>query len=203
MKVHPVTTETIKIKPAVDPANPRYYLDKVEMHKALKQYKDACAEAEQLNKEMPQIPNYIGECFLGIAKGYAMKYNFRSYSFVNDMVGDAVMTCIKYVRSYDPDRRNDSGTATSPLAYFTQCCHYAFLGRIAQEAKQAKLKRAMILSANFDTFSLNGDDDAADFHLHLTEFSTSLGSDDDILAERKREKKVQQPKPGPLDSFLE
>ena len=185
----------------MDPLNPRYYLDKIEMNRVLKEYKDACIAAEAAGQERPAIPDYIGECFLGIAKGYAMKYNFRSYSFVNDMVGDAVMTCIKYVRSYDPDRRNDSGTATSPLAYFTQCCHYAFLGRIATEAKQAKLKRALIISANIDTFSLNADDDASEFHIHLNEFSASLGSDEEILSEKKTKK--TQPKAGPLDSFLE
>lgn len=196
-----MNSDLIKIKPPVDPLNPRYYLDKIEMNRVLKEYKDACIAAEAAGQERPAIPDYIGECFLGIAKGYAMKYNFRSYSFVNDMVGDAVMTCIRYVRSYDPDRRNDSGTATSPLAYFTQCCHYAFLGRISTEAKQAKLKRALILSANLETFSLNGDDDAAEFHMHLNEFSASLGSDEDVLPEKKAKK--TQPKAGPLDSFLE
>ena len=195
-------TITIKIRPPVDPANPRYYLDKVAMHASLKAYKDACAAAEAESKERPMIPDYLGECFLGIAKGYAMKYNFRSYSFVNDMVGDAVMTCIRYVRSYDPDRRNDSGTATSPLAYFTQCCHYAFLGRIATEAKQSKLKRALILNANIDTFSLNGDDDAKDFHMHLNEFTASLGAGDVSPEEPRREKKTTV-RVGLLDQFLE
>ena len=190
-----------KVKDPVDPANPRYYLDKASMHAALKEYKDACVKAESEGKEKPIIPNYIGECFMGIAKNYANKYNFRSYSFVNDMIGDAVLTCIKYVGSYDPYRTNDGGHPTSPLAYFTQCCHYAFLGRIAQEAKQAKTKRAMILNADFDTFSLNGDDSAEEFHIHLNEFVASLGTDDVEPVEKKK-KKIKK-EVGPLDTFLE
>jgi hypothetical protein len=195
----------IKIKPPVDPSNPRYYLDKNEMHAALKGYYDACKQAEASGKEKPQIPNYIGECFMGIAKGYAMKYNFRSYSFVNDMVGDAVMTCIKYVSSYDPYRTNDGGHPTSPLAYFTQCCHYAFLGRIAQEAKQAKIKRALVYSADIDTFSLQNDDDAKDFHIQLTEFVSSMSKEEVEEFSNKSTEKKRSGKntTSSLDSFLE
>ncbi len=192
-----------KIKDPVDPANPRYYLDKTAMHNALKDYCDQCKQAEAEGKDKPQIPNYLGECFIGIAKGYAMKYNFRSYSFVNDMVGDAVMTCIKYVSSYDPYRTNDGGNPTSPLAYFTQCCHYAFLGRIALEAKQAKIKKALVYSADIDTFALQGDDDAKDFHIHLTEFVSSI-SDDEAKEFNSKPKKDKKNKPiASLDSFLE
>ena len=188
-------TSQLKVVDPVDPANPRYYLDKAAMHAALAQYKADCEKAEADGNPRPNIPNYIG---------YAMKYNFRSYSFVNDMVGDAVMTCIKYIRSYDPDRRNDSGTATSPLAYFTQCCHYAFLGRIALEAKQSKIKRSLIMNADFDTFSLQGDDDAKDFHMHLVEFTQSLGPDTDVSpAESKKKRETKQKTVGPLDNFLE
>jgi hypothetical protein len=189
-----------KVKPPVDPANPRYYLDKAAMHAALKEYKDQCVKALAEGKEKPMIPNYIGECFMGIAKGYANKYNFRSYSFVNDMVGDAVLTCIKYVGSYDPYRTNEGGTPTSPLAYFTQCCHFAFLGRIAKEAQQSRTKRALILNADFDTFSLSGDDSADEFHMHLNDFVASLGTDDLKPAEKKKRTKKES---GPLDSFLE
>lgn len=195
-------TAPFKIKDPVDSANPRYYLDKAAMHAALAQYKLDCEHAAANGKPQPTIPNYLGECFMGIAKGYAMKHNFRSYSFVNDMVGDAVMTCIKYIRSYDPGRRNESGTATSPLAYFTQCCHYAFLGRIALEAKQSKIKRSLIMSADFDTFALQGDDDAKDFHMHLIEFTQSLGSDAEPEQKPKKRQKSKSTI-GPLDNFLE
>ena len=190
-----------KIRVAVDPANPRYYLDKDAMRDALRQYNNSYREAVRLEQPIPIIPNYLGECFLGIARGYANKYNFRNYSFVNDMIGDAVVTCIKYVKSYDPDRLTDGGAPTSPLAYFTQTCHYAFLGRIAIEAKQSKLKRALVQSADLDTFALGQDDDAADFHMHLNEFVNSLGPDTD--KEDKKPKKVVTPKPGLLDTFLE
>ncbi len=199
-------TSPFKIKDPVDPSNPRYYLDKTAMHNALKEYYDLCNQAAAEGKEKPQIPNYIGECFVGIARGYAMKYNFRSYSFINDMVGDAVMTCIKYVSSYDPYRTNDGGTPTSPLAYFTQCCHYAFLGRIAQEAKQAKIKKALVYSADIDTFSLQEEDDAKEFHIHLTEFVNSVSKEEieEFSNKNKKEKKDKRKKDiTSLDSFLE
>jgi hypothetical protein len=189
------------IKPPVDAANPTYYLDKAQFRDALKQYKTACVAAESVGKDTPQIPEYIGNCILSIARGLAQKYNFRSYSFVNDMVSDAVVTCIRYLRSYDPDRLGSTGQPTSALSYFTQTCHYAFLNRIKLEKKQSKVKRALVMSADLDTFSLTGDDMAEEFQMNMNDFIASLGTDTEL---DEKIAKVNLPKPdvvGPLDSF--
>lgn len=191
--------DTIKIKPPVDAGNPNFYLDKVVFNAALKEHKEACIVAETNGQELPRVSNYIGECFIMIATGLAMKHNFRNYSYINDCKADAIMTCLKYVRSYDPDRRNpDTGQATSALSYFTQVCHYAFLGRIKIEQKQTKVKKALIYSADFDTFSTQ-DEDAGEFIMNLTEFLTSLGPAD---IEEIVEKKEKPKKPGGLEGFL-
>ena len=192
------------VKPPVDPKNPSYYLDKLAFHDALKAYKDKCADAEDRGEELPRVPEFIGECLQNIARGYAQKHNFRNYSYVNDMIGDAVITCLRYLRSYDPDRRGADGNPTSALSYFTQTCHYSFIARIAAEKKQTKVKRALIMDADMDTFSLSGDDAGEEFSIQMNEFIASLGTDDDELdkkIEKENEKKKQ--KPGPLEEFFE
>jgi hypothetical protein len=189
------------IKAPIDPNHPSYYLDKTEMNRVLKEYKDACELAEKQGKEIPGAPEYIGECFLRIARGLAMKQNFRNYSYLNEMISDGVITCLRYVRSYDPDRKNeDTGMSTSALSYFTQCCHYAFLGRIKLEQKQNKIKRALVYSADLDTFSTQ-DEDAGEFHMNLQEFLAGLGKDE--VEDMMPEKKVKPVKPGGLEGFLE
>lgn len=197
----------IDIKIPIDPNHPNYYLDKKQLHAALKKYKTDCLEAEGKGLPAPPIPEYVGACFLDIARGLAQKYNFRSYSYVNDMISDGLMFCVKYVRSYDPDRLGADGKPTSPLSYFTQTCYNAFVDRIKKEKKQTKAKRALVMSANVDTFSVDGDDDAGEYSANLNEFIMSLGTDDDELDKKikeiNEERERENNKPSPLDVLWE
>lgn len=183
------------------PINPTHYLSKAEMHAALFEYKEQCDAAVLAGKEPPGVSEYLGGCFLRIAQGIAMKHNFRGYSFINEMIGDGVMVCLKYVRSYDPGRRNaDTGLATSPLSYFSQAIHFAYINRIKVEAKQARIKRALIYSADLDSFDTQ-DVDAGEFRLNLSEFISGLGKDEvaDMIS-KKQDKKIP---PGALEGFMQ
>ena len=190
-----------KFKEPIDPDNPRYYLSKDDMHAALVEYRQQCEEAEAAGLEPPGISNYLGECFLNIAKGIAMKHNFRGYSFVNEMIGDGVMVCLKYVRSFNPSRLNaTTGKPTSALSYFSQAIHFAYINRINLEAKQTRVKRAMIYSADLESFTTQ-DEDAGEFQLNLTEFISSLGKEEvEAMTGKKKEKPEAA---GPLEDFLE
>jgi hypothetical protein len=191
----------LNIKPPVDPANPKYYLSKDEMHAALVDYKEKCDAATASGTESPGVSEYLGGCFLRIAQGIAMKHNFRGYSFVNEMIGDGIMVCLKYVRSYDPARRNaTTGQATSPLSYFSQAIHFAYINRIKVEAKQSRIKKALIYSADLDSFSLQDDDDAGEFRINLNEFISGLGKEEVEAMISKKPEKAE--KAGGLDDFM-
>jgi hypothetical protein len=220
MSYKPQMSDLVPVKAPVDPNNPNYYLDKLEFNKALKEYKTQClaAEAEyeiarkqaeaagsklpDLADFIPGVSNYIGSCIIAIAKGVAKKHNFRNYSFIKEMEGGAILTCLRYIRSYDPDRLTSDGQPTSALSYFTQTCHFSFIERIAKEDKQTKIKRALIMSADLDTYSLGSDDDAEEFRMNLTEFISSLGPDEVLDAKiKKTNKEVEDKKID--DSFLD
>jgi hypothetical protein len=101
---------------------------------ALTQYKNNCAQAKENGKEDPQIPNYIGECFLKIAEHLSRKPNFFSYSFRDEMISDGIENCLMYFRNFDETK------SKNPFAYFTQIIYYAFLRRIQKEKKQTYVK---------------------------------------------------------------
>jgi hypothetical protein len=194
---------TTTIKPAADPANPRHYLDKAKMHAALVDYKKQCDDATASGLEQPGISNYLGECFLLIARGIGHKFNFRNYSFLNDMISDGVLVCLKYVRSYDPARTNaTTGLPTSPLSYFSQAIHFAYINRINLEAKQSRIKRAMIYSADVDSFSLQDDEDAGDYRMNLNEFISGLGKEEVDKMLSKKPKKADNETPSAFDDFV-
>lgn len=162
------------LKETIDPDHPNYYLDKEEMRDALREYKKACELAESKGEEVPVVPDYLAECFLNISKGLAMKYNFRSYSFNQDMVMDGVIKCLKGIRSFDPDMISEkTGKLVSPLAYFTQTCFYEFLIRIKNEEKQSSVKWSLLLKEDIDSYVSH--DESGDFKLNLEDFIKCLG----------------------------
>ena len=113
---------------------PKHYVNNADFLAALVEYKRLCDEAKKKKEQDPQIPNYIGECFLKIADHLSRKPNFISYSFRDEMIADGIENCIMYFRNFDPDK------SKNPFAYFTQIIYYAFLRRIMKEKKQLYVK---------------------------------------------------------------
>jgi len=114
--------------------NPKHYVNNADFLKALIDYREKCDLAKKEEKQDPQIPNYIGECFYKIADHLSRKPNFISYSFRDEMVADGIENCLMYFRNFDPDK------SKNPFAYFTQIIYYAFLRRIMKEKKQLYVK---------------------------------------------------------------
>lgn len=167
------------------------YLDNEDFKKALNDYKLLC---QQMAPEVPRVPNYIGDCFIKIANGMARRPNFSGYSWKEEMIGDAIEMCLRNIDKFDTER------GTSALAYFSQVVWYCFLGRIALEKKQSKIKREIVRYAGVDTFSLQGHDEDGEFTLNLQEFLTSLG--DDEPQPQTQQKKERPIKEGPLEGFM-
>ena len=128
--------------------NEKFYEEMVSWKQAL--YKNR----EQGIDERPEIPEYIGECIWKIAFRYATKPNWRN-SYNEDMVGDAVEECIKYLDRFDETK------SKNPFSYFTQIVYYSFLRKISSEKKQLYIKYKVILNSEIDDFFEGGSDDVA------------------------------------------
>jgi len=112
----------------------KHYVNNADFLEALVKYKKECVVAAENKKPEPQIPNYIGECFLKIAEHLSRKPNFISYSFRDEMIADGIENCLMYFRNFDETK------STNPFSYFTQIIYYAFLRRIMKEKKQLYVK---------------------------------------------------------------
>lgn len=120
------------------------YVNNKDFLDALMTYRKSVMEAESSGTEKPQVPKYIGECFLKIATHLSYKPNFVNYMFREDMVCDAVENCLQYIHNFNPEK------STNPFAYFTQVTWYAFLRRIAKEKKQLEIKSKILEKSGFD-----------------------------------------------------
>ena len=105
----------------------------------------------------PQIPRYIGECFLKIANHLSFKPNFVNYMFKDDMICDGIENCVQYIHNFNPEK------SQNPSAYFTQIIHYAFLRRIQKEKKQLEIKNKILERTGFDQVFESGNVDGSDY----------------------------------------
>jgi hypothetical protein len=120
---------------------PEHYVNNQEFFDALVAYRDECTKATQKGRKSPQIPDFIGECFLKIATHLSYKPNFVNYTFREDMISDGVENCLVYMHNFNPDK------SKNPFGYFTSVIFYAFVRRIQRERKHTYLRYKLIEQA--------------------------------------------------------
>ena len=110
------------------------YINNEDFLDAMIVYKEKIKKAEDGNKEIPPVPDYIGECFLLIAERLSFRPNFINYAFKDDMISDGIENCLQYVNNFNPEK------SKNPFAYFTQIIYWAFVRRIQKEKKNLYIK---------------------------------------------------------------
>jgi DNA-directed RNA polymerase specialized sigma24 family protein len=76
----------------------------------------------------------LGGMLLKIANNYTTKGNFIGYTWKNDMVGDAMLTCLKYLKNFNPERSSNA------FAYITQICKNSFKAHIKLQKRHSEIK---------------------------------------------------------------
>jgi hypothetical protein len=112
----------------------KHYVNNKSLLEEMVKYKTAYEEAKKDKRPLPQIPNYVGKCFLLICNNLATKPNFIGYSYKDEMIADAIENCVIGAHNFDPAK------SSNPFAYFTQIAWYAFIRRIQKEKKQTYIK---------------------------------------------------------------
>ena len=144
------------IRPMAKRKRSEHYVNNKEFLAALIKYQEDIEIARLQDKTKPQIPRYIGECFLKIANHLSFKPNFVNYMFKEDMISDGIENCVQYIHNFDPEK------SRNPFAYFTQIIHYAFLRRIQREKRQLEIKNKIIEKSGYnevfdDSNKIDGD----------------------------------------------
>ena len=144
------------IKPMAKRKRSEHYVNNKEFLAALIRYQEDIEIAKIRDQPKPQIPRYIGECFLKIANHLSFKPNFVNYMFKEDMISDGIENCVQYIHNFNPEK------SRNPFAYFTQIIHYAFLRRIQREKRQLEIKNKIIEKSGYnevfdDSNKIDGD----------------------------------------------
>ena len=130
-----------------------HYVNNKEFLKAMVEWRERCAAAENNGKPQPPVTNYIGECFLKIATHLSYRPNFINYTYRDEMISDGIENCLQYVKNFNPEK------SQNPFAYFTQIIYYAFLRRITKEKKQTHVRNKIIENIQYESWTtMKGDD---------------------------------------------
>jgi hypothetical protein len=116
------------------PRAKKNYINGEDFHKALTEYYIVVENSSP--DKIPQIPKYIGECIIQIADKLTTKIIFASYSFKEDMAGDAIEKMLEAVKY----QKFDVKLSNNPVGYFSQITWNCFLQRIAKEKKESYIK---------------------------------------------------------------
>lgn len=182
-----MTTKTTKGTKEKDTT--RHYINNQEFLAALIKHKENVNEAENKKEEKPQVPNYIGECFIKIANQLAFKSNFINYSFREDMILDAIENCLIYMDNFDPKK------SSNPFAYFTQITYYAFIRRIQKEKRQMQTKYKYIESLDLGSIIRQAGDEGEYSNGFIQYLKKQVDTAQKELEVTKKEKKpTRKPK---------
>ena len=136
-----------------------HYVDNKRLYTEMIKYVNAYNAAKERGEVPPKASNYIGECIWLIANRLSTNRNFIGYSYREEMIGDAIENCLRYLHNFNPDKSNN------PFAYFTQIMYYAFLRRIEKEKKQSYIKyKSMENSITMNTLVELAPDDMSHFN---------------------------------------
>jgi hypothetical protein len=176
----------------------KHYINNEDFLKALVDYKTRCQEAESNGKPKPNIPNYIGECFMKIAEGLSHKPNFINYTYRDEMISDGIENCLMYFENFDPSK------SKNPFAYFTQVIYFAFLRRIQKEKKQLYVKyKATEMYGVLDEFELLESEDGVTKQFELYDNISEFIENYEDAKQAKKQSKNQVKKPKGLEKFIE
>ena len=103
----------------------RYYVRNKDLLPKVIEYKESGVISEELGKMVMQI-----------ATNYSNKGSFASYTWKEDMVSEAILTCFKYMHNFDPTKQKQP----NPFAYFTTIIHNAFINYIRKQNKHSDIK---------------------------------------------------------------
>lgn len=164
--------------------NSKHYIDNKQFLQALIDYKKEVNAAKKANDERPQVPDYIGDCFIKIANHLAYKSNFINYSFREDMILDAIENCLIYMDNFDPKK------SSNPFAYFTQITYYAFVRRIQKEKKYLQTKYKYIESLDIEGIIRQAHDEGSYDNGFIKYLKQQADTAQQELHEAKKDKKM-------------
>lgn len=138
-----------------------HYVDNKRLSDIMIEWRKECDIAKAAGKERPRIPEYVGKSIMDMAHNMGKRYNFRGYSWLDEMISDAILHTCKYIHNFNPFAKTKSGTP-SAFSYINRILWRSFTHRIEAEDKEQYVKnKSFELLGGLDAFKDSDMEDAA------------------------------------------
>lgn len=108
-----------------------------------------------------KMSDELGKMIIQIANGLAQKPNYSGYTWLEDMKGEAVLTCIKYLRNFNPEK------SQNPFAYITTICSNAFIAYITKQKKHSNIKNQLFEKQDMMMSSIDDEEKAINYTMYV------------------------------------
>lgn len=124
------------------------YLDNEEFHNELVEYTKILNEAKERGDEnLPRVPESIGRKLLLIVNGLAKSKSYCGYTYIDDMISEALDNCVKCAGNYKSNVETKTGKP-NPFGYFTMVASRAFHRILHKEKRFAEAKVNLLRNSN-------------------------------------------------------
>ena len=118
----------------------KYYVKNTDLLEEIRIYKTTCKydlETGKYIKNSARMHDKLARMVMLIANGLGSKGNFSGYTWREDMVGEGILTVLKYLHNFNPEKSNN------PFAYITQICSHAFKNYLKNQKKASIIKNVL------------------------------------------------------------
>jgi len=119
-------------------------------------------------KEQGKVTDELARMLMLMARKLATKSNFAGYSYVDDMVSDALVDLMRTALKFDHERFDN------PFAYYTTCITRSFLGYLGQEKKHRRIRDAILVEIGSSPSQSYQDEMKTEFAAELAELNAEI-----------------------------
>lgn len=168
------------------PGRTRNYVNNKDLYAAMVKYRKAVQAAEASGTPKPRVPEYVGDCISQIGENLAHKYQFRHYSYKEEMIGDGILACIRYIDNFNTEKYDN------PFAYFTTIMYNAFINRLNSEQEEQYIKARLMKEAHTDPAQVDEITDSDPVNGVIEAFEARMAARKKRTAESKARKLAEQ-----------
>ena len=172
------------------------YIDKADLTQCLREWRIVRLGAISVGGALPDLPPYACKAIIAIANGLSFKWNFRSYTYRDEMVQDAIFNTWRYIHNFNPDAPTKAGVP-NPFWYISTICTNTFKSRIRAEKRQHYFKLAAVDLMADDILNDSdylGQNPSIDHRAMIEDFRSKARSYETSEDARKADEKVRRPK---------
>ena len=105
--------------------NVNYYVNNKDFYESIVKWRE-----EEKRTGIQKIPDKIALSIMKICENLAKSGRFSGYTWKQEMIADAILSCIQFCRNFDPEK------SQNPFAFYTQIAYNAFVQRIKLEKQK-------------------------------------------------------------------